>query len=583
MGCTGYVAEPSTDAPAPGGGFGSAAPTAEAGGSAATTPSAPPQVEPPPGVTPSVGIDPPRADEPDPKTCPSPTRRRVRRITQREYTRIVTDLTGTPPAVLAWSSPDVLVNGFDTNAEALTVSTGNFDDFALAAEMVANSLDVARLAPCETEPSAETCVNAFVKSFASRAYGREPSVAETNRLLSIHALGSSSGGYARGIQLVAEAVLLSPHFLYRTELGMGAGAGPSGTEAALTPDEAANALAFALTGSRPDDALRRRAASDPAFLTPVALRQEADRLISTPRARDRLAEFLRSWLGVRDLQGLQKQPHFFPAFSPQMKAELDEEIARFIHFSLTDGGGTLVALLGGRVGFPSTSLFQTYYAGDYVGQEQLPELPAPGTWIPVPFNPARRRGILSLAGWLAAHASVHRSSPVHRGLTIRSRLFCQGLPSPPGDALANVPGAGDATFTTRQKFEQHVVDPKCKGCHELMDPIGFGLEMMDTLGRYRETENGLPVDSHGYLTGTDVDGPFVGPAELSDRLLASRAVRECFTLQMFRFLEGRDWNEADRCHISEVQRTFALSDAKISDIAVALSLRDAAFRRSFEP
>jgi hypothetical protein len=116
-----------------------------------------------------------------------------------------------------------------------------------------------------------------------------------------------------------------------------------------------------------------------------------------------------------------------------------------------------------------------------------------------------------------------------------------------------------------------------------MDPIGFGMEMMDALGAYRETESGLPVDSNGQLTNTDVDGPFRGPAELADRLLQSRQVRDCFVVQMFRYVEGRDEQPADACEISALQDFFATPGTTIGDLATEMIVEPRFRERSVEP
>jgi hypothetical protein len=199
------------------------------------------------------------------------------------------------------------------------------------------------------------------------------------------------------------------------------------------------------------------------------------------------------------------------------------------------------------------------------------------------FDGARRRGVLSLGGWLSAHSPVHRTSPVDRGLAVRSRVFCQGLPAPPADAQFAAPDASDGVTTTRQKFEAHTAQEACAGCHAQMDPIGFGLEMMDAMGRYRDNEAGLPIDSSGMLTDTDVDGSFTGPAELGDKLVASRQVRDCFVTQLFRYVEGRTERPEDQCVLAQLRQTFAAGDGNIAELLVRMVLERSFGARRFEP
>jgi hypothetical protein len=478
-------------------------------------------------------------------------------------------------------APEPSSHGFDNQADMLAISSGNFEEFAAAAQVAAETADVNAEAPCAPGATPEICASEFVSSFGHRAYGRWLSAAEQADLSMLYQQGAVLDGYERGIRSVIEAVLISPHFLYREEIGQ---ARTSGGTALLSADEVANEVAFALTGLRPDAKLMARAALDPEFRTPNALREEAARLVATPESRRHLARFLRGWLGVPDLRAVNKIPAMFPMFTPRLKADMDTEIDLFLEYVLGEEGGTLEALLGSPVTFASAPILETIYAGDYRAPLVPPAPPAPGEFAKIELNPKLRKGVLSLGGWLAAHAPVHRSSPVDRGLAIRTRFFCYQLEPPPPQATASAPGPGDGTATTRQKFEAHAKNPICQSCHRSMDPIGFGMEMMDALGAYRDTEAGLPVDSSGLLTETgDVDGPFQGPAELADKLLASRKVRDCFVRQMFRYVEGREDGDADACVISRLQAFFAQEKTTIGELATEMVAEPRFIERSIEP
>jgi hypothetical protein len=526
----------------------------------------------------STGMTPGGAGVPNDPGCASVTRRRVRRLTQEEYELAVTELFGAPPDLIAWSAPDVLVHGFDTNADALSISSGNLDDFALSAELLAGAADVASLAPCPDGTPPEACATTFAASFAERAYGRPLVRDEVERFVRVYRTGAVPDGYEAGIRLAIEAVLMSPNFLYRAELG-DASVGSNG-ELSMSPLEVANALAFAITGTRPDAELRDRATNDAAFLSEGVLREEAARLAAEPSARLHLARFLRGWLGIRDLRAINKIPILFPEFTPGLKADLDHELGLFLGHVLGEGGGTLSSLFGASMTFANARVLGSVYAFDYAA---APEVPADGSFAPISLDPARRRGVLSLGGWLSAHSPVHRSSPVDRGLAIRSRLFCQTLPPPPPDAITSAPDRSDGVTTTRQKFEMHTASPACSGCHVMIDPIGFGFEMMDGMGRFRDNEAGLPVDSSGMLTDTDVDGPFRGPAELADKLVRSRQVRDCFVTQIFRYVEGREERAEDDCELSRLKQAFARGDGGIVELLLHMVLRGSFGRRSLEP
>jgi hypothetical protein len=516
----------------------------------------------------------------EPARCAVATPRRVRRLSLREYERAAAELVGAAAARFDWSSSDPRVHGFDNSADALAVSTGNFDDFAHAAEVLAESADLGALAPCGAEPSPVSCAREFARRFAARAYGRPPSAPELERLDALYVLGAEREDHARGLRLVIEAVLSSPYFAYRSELGVEPRT--SEGDVRLAASELASALAFALTGARPDAELAQRAAR-PDFGSDGELRAEARRLLSKTDAREHFAWFLRGWLGVTDLRRVNKIPAYFPEFTPLLKADLDLEIRLFLEQALAAPRATLDVLFGESFSFVNASLLSTIYRYDYPTIELAPVPPPAGTFARVALDPSKRRGVLSLGGWLAAHSPVHRTSPVDRGLFVRSRLFCHSLPPPPAGAVFMASIEQDPNLTTRQKFERHSADPACNGCHSLIDPIGFGFETMDVLGRFRSNEAGLPLDASGVLTGTDVDGPFQGPAELSERLLASRQVRDCVVTQLFRFVEGREPVRADACELRALGDYFAEPSRTLSDLAVELVARPSFARRKAEP
>jgi hypothetical protein len=183
--------------------------------------------------------------------------------------------------------------------------------------------------------------------------------------------------------------------------------------------------------------------------------------------------------------------------------------------------------------------------------------------------------VLSLPGFLAHHSAHEHTAPVQRGLFIRSRLLCDEVPAPPPSALASVPNPGDRSVTNRKKYAQHATAPQCAGCHQFMDPIGFGLENFDCVGRHQKTDNGFPVDASGSLVGTDVDGPFTGPAELGTKLAGSAQVRRCFAQNLWRAAMGRAVVLP-----AHLQWT---ADAKMTDVLLDVVRSDGFVRRGEAP
>jgi hypothetical protein len=176
---------------------------------------------------------------------------------------------------------------------------------------------------------------------------------------------------------------------------------------------------------------------------------------------------------------------------------------------------------------------------------------------------------------MATLAKSDETHPIARGLMVREKFFCQIPPPPPDNVNTELPPV-DLNTTTRQRLEQHRVDPACAGCHALFDPIGLGFENFDAGGRYRETERGtLPIDASGSLVGTDVDGEFVGAAALAAKMAQSSQVADCAVRHWFRYAAGRTESKADRCNVEYLNAQFNQSQGNIQRLLIAITQSDA--------
>jgi hypothetical protein len=200
-------------------------------------------------------------------------------------------------------------------------------------------------------------------------------------------------------------------------------------------------------------------------------------------------------------------------------------------------------------------------------------------WVRVNLDPKRSAGILTNAGLLSVLAKPNQSSPVLRGKFVRERMLCQTPPPPPPNIDVTPPDL-DPKLTTRERFAQHSTDPMCKGCHRLMDPIGLAFEHYDGVGRFRDQENGLPIDASGELVETDVDGKFVGVAELGKKLASSARVKDCVVLQWFRHSVGRAETEADTCSLHTLREKFRASGGNVKQLILDMTQTDAFLLRN---
>lgn len=483
------------------------------------------------------------------------TPRRLRRLNNTEMTTVLGDVLGANLDLTKGFLPDPRDDGYDNDAVALGISDSKVDEVATAAERAASFItapaNLARFAPCAATDDPATCARAFADRLARRGWGRVPTDDQLARLEAVFKVGQGEEGFAAGIGLVAQAVLESPYFIYVSELG---GAPDSG-HVQLDDFEIASQISLLVRGSRPDQALFDAAAAG-GLASPDAREQQARRLLALPESRRHLADFVRSWLELT--RPVNKDMGLLPFVTPQLRTAMYRELATFLDYVLS-GSARLDELMLADYTFASDALKVIY--GDDL-------LAAPGDFTKVPLSP-RRRGILSSPMFLATHALINQTNPIERGLVVRTRLLCQDIPPPPPDVVAQTPTPGPGQ-TTRQKYEEHSKEPRCRACHQYMDPIGFGFEQFDVVGRYRTKEGELPVDARGMLSGTDVDGPFTGPAQLAQRLVGSPTFRHCFVQQLWRFAESRAVGPHDDAEIDALAGAFERADHRIDELLIAI-------------
>jgi hypothetical protein len=482
--------------------------------------------------------------------------RRVRRLSQREYFNVVSDLLG-PDAVTQAAGmlpPEPNIAGFDNQDIALRVSSAFQEGIANVAQKLSQAIDPATLAPCDMAAGSPACLQTFTEAFARKAYGRNATADEVERLLTAAATGDT---YATSVEIVVETVLQSPYMLYATELGPDAPA--SSTTITLTPHEIASRVSLLLTGARPDDELLK-AADDDRLSLRDDLMNAVTRLLATPRASQQMSLLVKGWANLGPVAEAPKSSTVFPEFTPEVAAAMQEELDAFIDARVNTAQGTFASLLTDTSTHIPAALAPIYGA-ELSMLEGLPTL-----------DPLRRRGILSLPGLLTHHSADQHSGPVERGLLVRRQLFCTPVPPPPPEVVQMIAehpvNPNDKATTTRQKYEKHKTQKFCASCHDQFDPIGFGLEEMDGIGRYRTTENGLPVDSSGALVSTDIDGPFAGVAELSQKVAASSRFQTCFVWQFFRFAESRVPETSEQCLVDDFTAAFAKSGGHFRDLLI---------------
>ena len=497
---------------------------------------------------------------PDPvvTSCGAPPPSRIWRLSHAQYNRSVAAVLSTTltpgTAFELESSGSGFRGGADTSYVSSTLARQYFNAAeALAAEAVKTP---AKLLPCTTANPADTaCVQAFIAKFGRRLFRAPPSSARQTLYFTLY---KNAATPILGVQMVLEAMLQSPYFLYRRELGAAAA---SGTAAPLTPSELASALSFLLWDAPPDDALLDKA--DQGLLaTPSQLNAEVDRMLASPSAKGSMWRFVEQAFEFDRIANTHKDAALFPDFTPALKADLLSEGEAFVNHVTTAGTGTLRELLTANYSMLNQRLATHYGVSGVTGT----------TLVKTALPAGQRAGLLTHAGLLAVHGDERSGSPVQRGLFVRAHLLCQDVPAPPAN-VADTLDPPSAVKTTRDRYKAHLQNASCVSCHKLMDPIGFGLENFDSAGRHREKENGVVVDSSGEFLGTrDIDGTFVGAQALSTKVASSAQVSDCVATRYFRFAAGRLEGSADECSLASVRTAFQSSGTRLSSLVRALVL-----------
>lgn len=508
-----------------------------------------------------------------PPTCtgPTPGPSPLRRLTHREYDNTARDLLGDDSQLAAQFSREDVFLGFDNNATARGTTPLLAEQYSQAAEQLAAKAvqNLSALTGCNADDSSgrDACASSFIERFGAKAFRGPLTDAERARLNKLYGSASQAWGFSKGIELTLQAMLQSSRFLYRVEFGA-----PSATPGVnlLTPFELAARLSYLLWGTTPDQPLID-AASAGQLSTREQIATQARRLLASERAHYVLSDFHRQWLALDAIDAFDST---MPGFSNDLRPLLHEETRRTVEATLFQGDGKLKTLLTAPFSFLNAKLAAFYGLSGPSG-DAFEKVTLDAT--------SQRLGILTQGGILAAHSHAAKTSPVLRGKFVREQLLCNPPPPPPPGVDFTV-SEKDATLTVRQQSEQHRADPGCASCHRFMDPIGLSFEGFDAVGRFRTQENGAPVVTTGELSGSDVDGPLSGPAELAQKLASSKQVSSCVVRQWFRYGYGRDETpEQDGCSIAVLENAFAQSDGNISELLFALTQTDAFQYRSVAP
>jgi len=485
----------------------------------------------------------------------------IRRLTKTEYANTLRDLYGVDPSI-ADSLPDEVVGeGFLNSISSLQ------SELFLG---IANKVVAEVVAPEDKTPTAaqkrlfgkaptegadpHKSARGVARSLARDAYRRPPTDAELDVLVGIYDLARNNElNHTAALSLMLKAVLVSPQFLFITPAGESESKEPI---VQLDDFQLASRLSYLLWSAPPDPELA--ALADKSELhKPEVLRAQVERLLKDGRSRALFDGFGAQWLRVNTLDGQVFDQKLFPQMTPTLSTAMIEE-ARLFFTSIVGENQSVVRFVDSDYTFLNEPLAKVYGLKQSVQGAKMRRVKL--------ANP-NRGGILGMPATLATTSFPNRTSPVNRGVWVLEQILGERVPPPPADIpeLEEQDHKDLKQLTLRQRTERHQSEATCRNCHKILDPIGFGLENFDAIGRWREKNvEGLAINSAGKLP----DGKtFSTPAELK-RLLAKREadLARNLTERLMAYALGRQLGGYDDVVIDQIMVNIAKEDHRMRAI-----------------
>jgi hypothetical protein len=513
-----------------------------------------------PGVPGAAGPTAGRPAEPPPMpaaACAPAAPARAAVLTRAQYVHAAGDLLGLDVEALA-AFADVAGRQLTPGVSltALQVEQRMLSAEAIAAAATAPG-QLARLLPCDPAAVGESaCADQVIDGLGARAF-RRPLDAETRESLrALFDAGHAEGGFAGGVAWLVSGLLQAPDFLYQLAPRPAGAAG--GDVVALDPYTLASRLAFFIWNAPPDAELLT-AAGRGELDRADGVSDQVARLLAHPHAARTRDEYHAAWLGLGDLPQVARAAlELTPALIADLRRSALAGVADVFGAA---GGGRIEALFSSPTLFVNDALAKVY------------GLPSPGgTALQAAAAPdGQRQGILTHPALLTLLASADSSDPIKRGIFVQESVLCQSTPDPIDD-IPDLPPLRPG-LSTRARLEQHRRDPVCAACHRFFDPLGMAFENYDAIGRFRVTDQGVPVDSSTTLEREgDLDGQYASGAELLARLGGSARVRDCLAQRWFEYAFRRPLEAGDACALDPLQARLRESgDLRALVAAIAAS------------
>jgi hypothetical protein len=504
---------------------------------------------------------------------------RVARLSRTQWSNAVRDLLKLTDIsdVDSTVSGDALI-GFDDEADALFVTEQLRAQLFDAAEKLADKVTgdataLGRLVPANAPTDTAGRGKAFITAFGQRAFRRPLTSAEVTTHVGLFnqapTLYPGVDAFKAGASLVIQAMLQSPYFLYRMELGTAAA---GATKVPLDDWEVGAKLALAITNTIPDDTMLTASAGGQLH-DKTGVSAQAKRLLDGATGTTGLNNFNFQVYRLGAYDGITRDATAFPDFKANAPAAMKQEVLQFLDYIFTQGRG-VKEFYTTPVGFVDSLIAPLYgVSGNYSSD--------PMTLTKVDLDPSQRSGLLTEAGFLSSYLGVgNEPDIIHRGVFIATRLLCKTLPPPDpkaaGTMIADTPG-----LTNRERVEMTTGMGTCgQACHgTLFNPLGYAFENYDAIGKYRTTDQGKPVNAADSYTFDGQLKSFSNGVELSQLLAESKEAHACYVQNMMSYLHGRDLQTDEQTMVDYYARLSRAGMVSLHDLELAIVTSDAFLNR----
>jgi hypothetical protein len=491
-------------------------------------------------------------------TCAATEESPLRRLTRIEVRNTLADVFGVEPPALT-DLPDDGDTGRFRNTIGQSLTAALVEKYLDVAAGISERALAGKKIACTGDENA--CIGAFVDDKGARLFRRPLTAEEKAHYVDLFTRTRGSSSFDEAVTTLVSALVVAPQFLFHLEPRREGT--PEGQPYVLDDFQLAARLSYTFWHTTPDRELTDLARAGKLRDASVVAAQ-AERLMNDERAKDTVRDFLAQWLELDRVGSLVVDQAKAPEYTPALVADLARESQALAEHAFWSTDDTLKGLLASGTRFRSQRLSAFY--GDDLGKTE-------NVTATTASPDAKSFGLFSQAGFMATISRNPNRQIIYRGRFLRERFLCGKL-SPPGASLpvAPLPDVHPGT-TTRQQVTDHTAASTCNGCHSQMNPLGYALENFDALGRWRDKEEGLPIDATSEIKEV---GAVNGAFELAQKLAESAEVRSCMARQIFEYTLARNPGTSDACALGALE---AAPSRKFRDLFVSIASNPAFFSR----